>query len=204
VIDPALYEGIFRILDEVAPCYQKTGLVRQLAGAETPIVVPHSHNPSKDARWLAIACTNDKIFARLMGRVDLCKDPRYATNAARIARRGEVNGIVADWTSSLNRDDVLAQCAAGEVPCGPVHSIDEIFLDPQYAARGAILNVSDPRLSEALAAPNVVSRRAVAWRAFGKRSEEANSNSQSAGPRFEPLCAHHRTAPAPSNGDRRA
>jgi crotonobetainyl-CoA:carnitine CoA-transferase CaiB-like acyl-CoA transferase len=159
VIDMALYESVFRILDEVAPCYQRTGFVRQRAGAETPIVVPHSHYPSKEGRWLAIACTNDKIFgrlARLMGRIDMCDDPRYATNAGRIARRGEVNGIVADWTASLRRDEVLAQCAAAEVPCGPVHSIDEIFLDPQYAARGNSLNVCDPRLREALAVPNVV------------------------------------------------
>jgi crotonobetainyl-CoA:carnitine CoA-transferase CaiB-like acyl-CoA transferase len=158
VVDMALYEGIFRILDEVAPAYQKTGFIRQRAGAETPIVVPHSHYPSRDDRWLAIACTNDKIFARLaqlMGRADMVSDPRYATNAARLQRRGEVNGIVSDWTSSLDRDEVLAQCAKGEVPCGPVHSIDEIFKDPQYAARGSILEFTDERVG-VLAIPNVV------------------------------------------------
>jgi crotonobetainyl-CoA:carnitine CoA-transferase CaiB-like acyl-CoA transferase len=158
IVDVALYEGIFRILDEVAPAYQKTGAVRQRAGAETPIVVPHSHYPSKDGRWLAIACTNDKIFGRLanlMGRADMIDDSRYATNAARIERRGEVNGIVSDWTSLLRRDEVLSLCALAEVPCGPVHSIDEIFDDPQYAARGSILNFADPRVGE-LAIPNVV------------------------------------------------
>jgi len=158
VVDMALYEGIFRILDEVAPAYQKTGFVRQRAGAETPIVVPHSHYPSQDDRWLAIACTNDKIFARLaqlMGRADMISDPRYATNAARLQRRGEVNGIVGDWTSTLERDEVLARCAKAEVPCGPVHSLDEIFKDPQYAARNSILEFTDSRVG-ALAIPNVV------------------------------------------------
>jgi succinyl-CoA:(S)-malate CoA-transferase subunit B len=158
VVDMALYEGIFRILDEVAPAYQKTGFIRQRAGAETPIVVPHSHYPSRDDRWLAIACTNDKIFARLaqlMGRADMISDPRYATNAARLQRRGEVNGIVSDWTSSLERDVVLSRCAKAEVPCGPVHSIDEIFKDPQYAARSSILEFTDSRVG-ALAIPNVV------------------------------------------------
>jgi crotonobetainyl-CoA:carnitine CoA-transferase CaiB-like acyl-CoA transferase len=158
VVDMALYEGIFRILDEVAPAYQKTGFIRQRAGAETPIVVPHSHYPSRDDRWLAIACTNDKIFARLaqlMGRADMISDPRYATNAARIQRRGEVNGIVSDWTSSLERAEVLSQCAKAEVPCGPVHSIEDIFKDPQYAARGSILEFADERVGE-LSIPNVV------------------------------------------------
>jgi crotonobetainyl-CoA:carnitine CoA-transferase CaiB-like acyl-CoA transferase len=158
VIDMALYEGIFRILDEVAPAYQKTGFIRQRAGAETPIVVPHSHYPCKDDRWLAIACTNDKIFARLaqlMGRADMISDPRFATNTARLQRRGEVNGIVTDWTSSLERGEVLAQCAKAEVPCGPVHSIEEIFKDPQYEARGSILEFVDKRVGT-LAIPNVV------------------------------------------------
>jgi crotonobetainyl-CoA:carnitine CoA-transferase CaiB-like acyl-CoA transferase len=160
IVDMALYEGIFRILDEVAPAYQKAGFVRQRAGAETPLVVPHSHYPAKDGRWLAIACTNDKIFARLahlMGRADMTSDPRYATNAARLGRRGEVNGIVSDWTSCLNRADVLAACAKAEVPCGPVHSIDEIFEDPHYAARGSILDFADERIGS-LAIPNVVPR----------------------------------------------
>jgi crotonobetainyl-CoA:carnitine CoA-transferase CaiB-like acyl-CoA transferase len=158
VIDMALYEGIFRILDEVAPAYQKTGFIRQRAGAETPIVVPHSHYPCKDDRWLAIACTNDKIFVRLaqlMGRADMISDPRFATNTARLQRRGEVNGIVTDWTSSLERGEVLAQCAKAEVPCGPVHSIEEIFKDPQYEARGSILEFVDKRVGT-LAIPNVV------------------------------------------------
>jgi crotonobetainyl-CoA:carnitine CoA-transferase CaiB-like acyl-CoA transferase len=158
IVDVALYEGIFRILDEVAPAYQKAGLIRRRAGAETPIVVPHSHYPSKDERWLAIACTNDKIFARLahlMDRADMVTDPRYATNAVRVQHRGEVNGIVSDWTSTLTRDEALSRCAAAEVPCGPVYSIDEIFNDPQYAARGSILNFEDPRIGT-LAIPNVV------------------------------------------------
>jgi crotonobetainyl-CoA:carnitine CoA-transferase CaiB-like acyl-CoA transferase len=171
VIDIALYEGIFRILDEVAPAFQQNGFVRKREGAETPIVVPHSHYPTRDERWIAIACTNDRIFARLatdaMGRPDLTGDERYATNASRIAHRDEVNGFVAAWTSTMDRDEVLDRCAAAEVPCGPVYSIDEIFDDPQYAARGNILNFEDERIGN-LAIPNVVPRMegtpgAVKW-----------------------------------------
>ncbi len=160
VIDVALYDGIFRILDEVAPAFHKTGFVRQRDGAETPIVVPHSHYPTADGRWVAIACTNDRIFARLAGAMDqpgLVTDPRTATNAARLKHRGMVNGIVADWTATMHRDVLLARCAAAEVPCGPVYGIDEIFDDPHYAARGSILRVEDPRVGE-VAIPNVVPR----------------------------------------------
>src|SRR3546814_11289721 len=65
VIDIGLYEPIFRILDELAPSYHMKGYVRQRMGPGTVNVVPHSHYPTKDGRWIAIACTNDKIFARL-------------------------------------------------------------------------------------------------------------------------------------------
>ncbi|MDP4023970.1 CoA transferase [Methylobacterium sp. NEAU 140] len=158
VIDVALYDGIFRILDEVAPAFQKGGYVRRRDGAETPIVVPHSHYPTGDERWIAIACTNDRIFgrlARLMDRPDLIDDPRYATNGARLKNRGAVNGMIADWTATMTRDEALKRCSDAEVPCGPVYGIDEIFEDPHYAARGNILRVEDPRVGE-IAIPNVV------------------------------------------------
>ena len=158
VIDVALYDGIFRILDEVAPAFQRNGYVRRRDGAETPIVVPHSHYPTGDERWVAIACTNDRIFGRLagaMGRPEITGDPRYATNAARIKHRGEVNGVVADWTSTMPRDEVLRRCSETEVPCGPVYAIDEIFEDPHYAARGNILWVEHEQIGE-IAIPNVV------------------------------------------------
>ena len=160
VIDVALYEGIFRILDEVAPAFQKTGFVRRRDGAETPIVVPHSHYPTADERWVAIACTNDRIFgrlARVMDRADMIADPRYATNAARLKHRGAVNGTVADWTATMDRDAVLARCSQADVPCGPVYGIDEIFADPHYAARGNILRVEDARVGD-LAIPDIVPR----------------------------------------------
>jgi crotonobetainyl-CoA:carnitine CoA-transferase CaiB-like acyl-CoA transferase len=158
VIDLALYDGIFRILDEVAPAYQKTGFIRRRDGAETPLVVPHSHYPTADGRWIAIACTNDRIFARLagaMGHPEFMDDSRYATNLSRIANRSEVNRMVSDWTSAMGRDEVLQRCSEAEVPCGPVYGIDEIFDDPHYAARGNILHVNDERVGD-LAIPNVV------------------------------------------------
>ncbi len=158
VIDVALYDGIFRILDEVAPAFQQGGTIRKRDGAETPIVVPHSHYPTRDDRWIAIACTNDRIFgrlARLMEREDLTTDALYATNAARLLHRRAVNGMIADWTATMDRDDVLARCSDAEVPCGPVYAIDEIFQDAHYAHRGNILRFADERVGE-VAIPNVV------------------------------------------------
>lgn len=144
VVDIGLYESIFRILDELAPAYQQGGFVRQRMGAGTVNAVPHSHYPTEDGRWVAIACTNDKIFerlARLMGRPGLSGDGVYGTIAKREAARAEVDTMVGAWTSSMDRAEVLGKCADAQVPCGPVYAIDEIFDDPQYAARGNIATV---------------------------------------------------------------
>jgi crotonobetainyl-CoA:carnitine CoA-transferase CaiB-like acyl-CoA transferase len=161
VVDIGLYESVFRILDELAPAYDLLGKVRHRMGAATVNVVPHSHYPTGDGRWVAIACTSDKIFARLcevMGRSDLAAPDRFATIAQREAARAEVDGNVADWTRGLTREAVLAACERGQVPCGPVYAIDEIFEDPHYAERGNIARVHDARLGRALAVPAPVPR----------------------------------------------
>ena len=140
-IDIALYESVFRMLDETAPAYARHGTVRERMGPGAPNVCPHSHYETKDQKWLAIACTTDKMFARLaevMGRPELAAEDKYGPVAARLADREAVDGLVAAWTGSLTRDEVLARCEAGEVPCGPLNSIADIFTDPQFAARGIL------------------------------------------------------------------
>lgn len=160
VVDIGLYEPIFRILDELAPAFAYKGFVRQRMGPGTVNVVPHSHYPTKDGRWIAIACTNDKIFARLaeaMGRPDLATTESWGTLVARERDRAVVDETVGAWTATMDRADLMAACERSQVPCGPVYSVDEIFEDPQYAARGNILRMTDQRAGD-LAVPNVVPR----------------------------------------------
>lgn len=160
VVDIGLYESVFRILDELAPAYQRTGFVRERMGPGTVNAVPHSHYPTKDGRWVAIACTSDKIFARLadvMGRPDVAGSGRFGTYQQRVQARDEVDRFVTAWTSTFARAELLALCDKGQVPCGPVYAIDEIFTDPQYKAREDIVTVHDPRVGE-VAVPNVVPR----------------------------------------------
>lgn len=148
-VDIGLYESVFRLLDEIAPAYAKYGTIRERMGADTVNVVPHSHYQTASGSWVAIACTSDKMFERLavvMGRPELATDPAYKTTPARLERRAEVNGIVADWVGSLAMQDVMAQCKKGEVPCGPVNTIKDIFEDAQFKARGNLIEVQDSRM----------------------------------------------------------
>lgn len=159
-IDIGLYEPIFRILDEIAPSYHMKGYVRERMGPGTVNVVPHSHYPTKDDKWIAIACTSDKIFERLavaMGIPDVAGEGKWGTVKQRDADRQNVDETVGKWTSSFTRDEVISMCEKYQVPCGPVYSIDEIFEDPQYKARENIVYMKDSHGREH-ALPNVVPR----------------------------------------------
>ncbi|MEQ1715343.1 MAG: CoA transferase, partial [Hyphomicrobium sp.] len=161
VVDIGLYEPVFRILDELAPAYDTKGFVRERMGPGTVNVVPHSHYPTRDKRWIAIACTNDKIYERLseaMTRSDMAPPPAWAKLANREQARADVDAHVGKWTSSLDKADILRICEECQVPCGPINSIAEIFADPQYAARENIARVADPRFEKPLAVGNVVPR----------------------------------------------
>ena len=156
-IDMALYEPIFRVLDEIAPAYQQFGFVRERMGADTVNVVPHSHYRTADDGWIAIACSNDEMFARLaraMGEPALADPDRFGPKASRLAARGEVNALVGAWVAELSRDEVLARCRAAEVPAGPLNSIADIFADPQFAHRGTIVG-AESRIGP-LAVPGVL------------------------------------------------
>jgi crotonobetainyl-CoA:carnitine CoA-transferase CaiB-like acyl-CoA transferase len=156
-VDLALYESVFRVLDEIAPAYQKFGYVRERMGADTVNVCPHSHYQTKDGKWIAIACTSDQMFVRLaetMQQPELASAERYGPQALRLAARDDVNAIVATWVASSDCETILARCKAGGVPASLIYSIADIFEDPQYRARGNI-KLTDSRIGP-LAVPDVV------------------------------------------------
>ena len=156
-VDLGLYEPIFRVLDEIVPAFQQSGFIRERMGADTVNVCPHSHYRTKDGKWIAIACSNDRIFERLakaMGRPELAGADRYGPKDKRLAARNEVNGIVADWVASLDCADALARCDEAGTPASLIYSIADIFADPQYRARENIRTV-DSRIGP-LAVPGIV------------------------------------------------
>ena len=144
MIDVALYESVFRALDEIAPAFALKGKVRGRQGIHTVNACPHGHFQCSDGKWVAIACTNDKMFARLadvMGKPELAAADQYQTVAARIENEHDVNDIVQGWTGAMSRDQVQTVCNAGEVPCGAIMSIEDIMSDPQYIARKTLTNM---------------------------------------------------------------
>jgi crotonobetainyl-CoA:carnitine CoA-transferase CaiB-like acyl-CoA transferase len=179
-VDLALYESVFRALDEIAPAFQKFGYVRERMGADAVNVCPHSHYETQDGKWIAIACTSDAMFARLaeaMEQPELASHEQYGPKDLRLAARDEVNAVVAKWVASLDLETVLARCTNSDVPASLLYSIADIFEDPQYRARGNI-KVTDSRIGE-LAVPDVIPRLSqtpgqIHWlgEGLGARSDE--------------------------------
>jgi crotonobetainyl-CoA:carnitine CoA-transferase CaiB-like acyl-CoA transferase len=158
-IDLALYESVFRVLDEIAPAFQKFGYVRERMGADAVNVCPHSHYQTRDGKWIAIACTSDAMFARLaeaMEQPELASSEQYGPKERRLGARDAVNAIVAKWVASLDLETVLARCGRSDVPASLLYSIADIFEDPQYRARGNI-KMTASRIGE-LAVPDVIPR----------------------------------------------
>jgi len=159
-VDVGLYEGIFRMLDELVPVYAATGYVRPRMGSDTVNAAPHSHYRTGDGRWVALACSSDKMWerlARVMDRMDLVSPQTFARVEQRMARREEINAIVQEWMSRHDLDVVMARCLGGDVPIGPINTVADIFADPHFEVRGNLLHVVDPRLGEVVV-PNVIPR----------------------------------------------
>ncbi|MGH8010879.1 MAG: CaiB/BaiF CoA transferase family protein [Candidatus Binataceae bacterium] len=159
-IDVALYESVFRFLDELAPAFARFGFVRQRMGADVANIAPHSHYQCADGHWVALACSSDKMFERLaraMERPELATDEKFARMHARVANRDAINTIVAEWIGQHTRDKLMRICLQAEIPCGPVNSIADIFADPHFAARGNLMKVADAELGE-IVLPSIVPR----------------------------------------------
>lgn len=149
VIDAALYESVFRVLDELAPAYAAQGTVREPEGTGTLNACPHGHFPCGDGKFLSIACTTSKMFERLtqaMGRPDLWN--LYGDQAERLKHRDTVIEEVTNWCLSMTREQVMEKCIGAEVPAGPINSIADIFEDPHFRARDQLVTLDDPEVGE--------------------------------------------------------
>lgn len=160
-IDVALYESVFRCTDELAPAFAMYGTVRERHGPHIESACPYGHFPTQDGKWVAIACTTDKLFSRLadaMGRPELASSSLYGEQKTRLENRSDVNEIVRDWCGSLPREQVLQKCFDSRAPAGPLNNIADIFGDRQFHARRNMVAIDDVQTGDTIMVPNVVPR----------------------------------------------
>lgn len=141
VVDVALYEAVFAMMESMLPEYGMDGTVRERSGAALPGIVPSNTYPCGDGRYVVVGANADSIFKRMMraiGRADLADDPALADNAGRVKRTAELDAAITEWTSKHDLDTVLEVLEKAEVPSGRIYSIADIVADMHYQARGMI------------------------------------------------------------------
>ncbi len=138
VVDVALYEAVFAMMESMVPEFDVFGFVRERTGNIMPGITPSSTHTTKDGKHVTIGANGDAIFRRFMrvlDRPDLADDPALADNAGRDARRDELYAVIDAWCAGHDEAEVLARLAAAEVPSSRVYSALDMFADPQFIAR---------------------------------------------------------------------
>ena len=153
IIDVNLIDSVFSLMEGMLPEYALDGRIRQPVGAAIETAAPTNTYPCADGRWLCVAGNSDLIFARLMaaiGRPELAREPRYATNGQRCAARAELDAAIAAWTRTLPAKEAEAILDAAEVPCSRLFDIADCAGDPHFLARKSVQTVDDPLIGRTL------------------------------------------------------
>lgn len=144
VIDVALYESVFNVMESLLPEYDADGTVRERSGSALPGIAPSNLYACGDGVYVLIAANADSLFRRLMtaiGREDLGDDPALAKNDGRAAQMGRIDAAIGEWTAKRTLSEVLAAMERAEVPAGHIYTVADIAADPHFAARGMIQQV---------------------------------------------------------------
>jgi len=147
VVDVALYEAIFAMMESMVPEFDVFGFIRERSGNIMPGITPSSIHTSLDGKHIQIGANGDAIFRRFMqaiGRQDLADDVTLASNDGRDARRDELYGVIDRWVGSLPLQQVLDVLNQAEVPASRIFSAEDMFRDPQYLAREMFLSARLP------------------------------------------------------------
>jgi crotonobetainyl-CoA:carnitine CoA-transferase CaiB-like acyl-CoA transferase len=139
VVDTALYEAVFNMLEGVVPEYDGGGVIREPSGSTITGIVPTNTYRCKDGKFIIIGANGDSIFKRLCEAMDLPQlgeDPRMASNAGRVEHEAEIDAVITEWTGALNSDSALALLEEARVPSGPIYNVADMMEDEHFKARG--------------------------------------------------------------------
>jgi formyl-CoA transferase len=158
VIDVALHEAVFNVMESLVPEYSAFGVVREPAGSALPGIAPSNAYRCGDDGVVLIAGNGDSIFKRLMtaiGRNDLGQDPALSDNTGRVQRVAELDAAIEAWTRRHTTAEVLALLGQAKVPAGRAYTAKDIVEDPHYQAREMVLK-QRTRDGNELAVPGIV------------------------------------------------
>ena len=143
MVDVALYESVFNMMESLLPEYSVFGAVRQAAGSSLPGIAPSNAYRCRDGKFALIAGNGDSIFRRLMEvieRPDLGEDPALAQNDGRVANVERIDAAISAWTEQRSLGEVLAHLNEARIPAGKIYDVADIAADPHYRAREMIVD----------------------------------------------------------------
>lgn len=138
MVDVALYESVFNMMESLVPEFDHAGVVRERTGGALPGIVPSNTYTTQDGENIVIAGNGDAIFKRLMiaiGRDDMANDLQLARNDGRVPRATEIDGAIQAWCDTQTIDDALSVLHAADVPVSKIYSVRDMMQDPQFLAR---------------------------------------------------------------------
>ncbi len=142
VVDVALYEAVFSLLESTLPEYDVAGIIRERAGTSLPGIAPSNTYRSIDGSYIVIGGNSDAVFKRLMrviGLPELADNPRYRSNKERAEHATELDALIQGWTQQHSLHNILRSLEKAQIPAGPIYSIADIVHDEQYQAREMLL-----------------------------------------------------------------
>lgn len=142
VIDVALHESVFNMMESMVAEYSVFNEIRQPAGSSLPGITPSNAYRCADGKYALIAGNGDSIFKRLMsliGRDDIGQDERFAHNDGRSAHAEYIDGIIGEWAATRSLDEVLDALSKERVPAGRIYDVQDIVEDPHFKARDMLL-----------------------------------------------------------------
>ncbi|MDM5358411.1 CaiB/BaiF CoA-transferase family protein [Peribacillus sp. ACCC06369] len=158
VIDVALYESVFSMMESTLPEFDRAGVIRERTGSTLPGITPSNTYLSSDGKYVVIGANGDAIFKRLMnamGRSDIAEDPRFENNSKRSEHADFLDALIEEWTKTMPFDEVMTCLDDAKVPAGAIYSIEDIVNDPHYQARQMIQEVNVEELGT-LKMPGIV------------------------------------------------
>ncbi|HEY8100864.1 MAG TPA: CaiB/BaiF CoA-transferase family protein [Burkholderiaceae bacterium] len=138
MVDVALYEAVFNMMESLVPEYDHAGVIRERTGGALPGIVPSNTYTTKEGANIVIAGNGDAIFKRLMiaiEREDLANDPQLARNDGRVPRTAEIDAAIQMWCDTQTIDSALAVLKTADVPVGKIYSVKDMMTDPHFLAR---------------------------------------------------------------------
>jgi crotonobetainyl-CoA:carnitine CoA-transferase CaiB-like acyl-CoA transferase len=144
VVDVALYESVFNLMEGIVPEYDGAGVVREPSGTTVTGIVPTNTYCCDDGKYVVIGGNGDSIFKRLMaaaGRSDMAENPAMADNAGRIEHEDEIDEALCLWCTSHSSAHIINTLEEARVPVGPIYSVEDMMQDPHYQARGLFESV---------------------------------------------------------------